>query len=87
MTLKIELTDIVKSQGLTALIKALAVNQPFNYRKHADFYPQINAAKPPFIASTLFKDSAFLFTHSGAYADMATVLTLIDEVATLPIQP
>lgn len=79
MPLKLELKQIVESRQLTALLQTLVAGQRSRDVFEADHDYDQNICLS-YIGSTAFKDHPFVFTDSGAYADLATLLSLLDEV-------
>lgn len=84
MTLKAELTHIVESQRLTEFLQTLMLNQSFIGLWDTDFPCHAHRAGSFSIRGTPFKESVFVFSHSGAHAEMAMVLTLLEEITQQP---
>lgn len=84
MTLKAELTHIVESQRLTEFLQTLMLNQSFIGLRDTDFPCHAHRAGSFSIRGTAFKESVFVFSHSGAHAEMAMVLTLLEEITQQP---
>jgi len=80
MPLKAELTDIIESQRLTEFLQSILVNLRFHGEGSAEVQRFGQSVCLSYIGSTIFKDSTLVFTINGAYADLAKVLSLLDEV-------
>ena len=84
MPLRTELKQIVDDQRVTALLQALIACQSLQTGVLTHGERQHLEAFDPFMVTTLFKESAVVFTGSGHYADLATVFSLLNEVVIQP---
>lgn len=78
INLKLELSKIVETGALTALVQTLA---------DSGLHSNLSRTSFPCVGIITLKESSLVFTASGVYAEMPAMLQTLEDIAAKPSLP
>jgi hypothetical protein len=84
MTFNADMTEMVASNGLTALVQTLVANHRLNCLADAEFRPYEEGLGCSQFGIMQLKDSLLVFSNNGSYTDIESALSHLTSAAVQP---